>query len=131
MAEPGFMNDLSNSLQERMQQIRGIPQKLAYAAEPITERLKMLGTDPARFAQTGYDALKQQVAPQIAQAGVAGALAAGGGNASMMDPNARPGVPEEAMPADLAAMPPEQRQRSILQAILQRQQQRQGQAPMQ
>lgn len=121
MAEPSFMNDLGQSIQDRYAEIKGAlqaaPGRVAHAVQPVTDRLSLLANDPGEFARTGFQALKQQMQPEIAAAGTGAVLSTG---AATADPMARPGVPEEALSGELVAVPEEQRQQAIAQAIQQR-----------
>ena len=117
--QPGFMDDLARTAQERYaemkQGVQAIPGNIAHAVSPVTERLSMLANEPERFASTTYDALKKAVGPAIGQAAAPAGVPT--------DPNARPGVPDEALPGDMAGQDEATRRQNIMQAIIARQQQ--------
>lgn len=117
--QPGFMDDLARTAQERYAQmkqgVQAIPGNVAHAVSPVTDRLSMLANDPKQFASTAYDSMRQAVAPVIGRAATPAGVP--------MNPNVRPGLPDEALPADMQGMSDEERRAAVTRAMMQQYQQ--------
>jgi len=110
MMEPSFWEKYPQMAAEKLKEMGG---NVAHKLSPVTDRIALLGNDPKQFAKEGLEAFQRVAVPAIGQAAAPAAVP--------LDPAARPGVPNEAMPASAdPAATDAQRKQNILDVLLQR-----------